>query len=164
LGYVDKVVNYRIVSSPDAIRNTNLTSAEHVAEGQKVFTAATAADATKEAIATKRVSINFRSGEHQLDDNIKYIIDKEMVEIAKAFAGSRIRIEGNTDNVGNAAANKSLSEKRARAVVDYMSATHNMSRNRFIIVGNGSAAPIAENASEEGRAKNRRTDFELVGQ
>jgi NitT/TauT family transport system substrate-binding protein len=164
LGYVDKVVNYRIVSSPDAIRNTNLTSAEHVAEGQKVFTAATAADATKEAIATKRVSINFRSGEHQLDDNIKYIIDKEMVEIAKAFAGSRIRIEGNTDNVGNAAANKSLSEKRARAVVDYMSATHNMSRNRFIIVGNGSASPIAENASEEGRAKNRRTDFELVGQ
>lgn len=164
LGYVDKVVNYRIVSSPDAIRNTNLTSAEHVAEGQKVFTAATAADATKEAIATKRVSINFRSGEFQLDDNIKYIIDKEMVEIAKAFAGSRIRIEGNTDNVGNPATNKALSEKRARAVVDYMSATHNMPRNRFIIVGNGSASPIAENASEEGRAKNRRTDFELVGQ
>nr|MBP6810668.1 OmpA family protein [Saprospiraceae bacterium] len=111
-----------------------------------------------------RVSISFRSGEFQLDENAKYIIDKEFVDIAKAFSNARIRIEGNTDNVGNAASNKALSLKRAKAVADYLIATYNMPKNRFIIVGNGPDKSVATNDTEDGRARNRRTDFEIVGE
>ena len=82
--------------------------------------------------------------------------------LAKAFAGARIRVEGNTDNVGNEAANKVLSQRRAQAVVDYLVNQHGMQRNRFIVVGNGPNNPVESNDTESGRSKNRRTDFELV--
>lgn len=162
LGYVDKLVNWRIVGNPIAINATSLSGNANDAEGQKTFTAATTEDTGKEAIATKRVSISFRSGEYQLDDNSKYIVDKEMVEIAKAFSGARIRVEGNTDNVGSAVTNTALSKKRAQSVVDYLVTTYDMPRNRFIVVGNGPSKPIASNDTEDGKSKNRRTDFEIV--
>ena len=60
--------------------------------------------------------------------------------------------------------NKALSEKRARAVADYLISTYNMPRNRFIIVGNGPDKPVGSNDTEEGKSKNRRTDFEIVGE
>jgi NitT/TauT family transport system substrate-binding protein len=145
------------------VKNTTLNGPEHAAEVQKAFTKVTNQQgAEKEAIATKQVSINFRSGEFQLDENAKYIIDKEFVEIAKAFANARIRIEGNTDDVGKKASNVALSQKRAEAVRDYLVKEHGMPANRFIVIGNGPDNPVAPNTSEDGKAKNRRTDFELV--
>ncbi len=165
LGYIEgKVPSWRLAINTEAIKAaTSLAGLPgQAAEGQKQFTQVTEQNKNNEAIATKRVSISFRSGEFKLDENTKYIIDKEFVDIAKAFSNARIRIEGNTDNVGNPAINKSLSEKRARAVADYLITTYNMPRNRFIIIGNGSANPVAGNDTEDGKAKNRRTDFEIV--
>lgn len=167
LGYIEgKVPSWRLAINTQAIKASSALADMNgqTAEGQKQFTQATDAVKTKEAIATKRVSISFRSGEFKLDENTKYIIDKEFVEIAKAFSNSRIRIEGNTDNVGNPATNKALSEKRARAVAEYLITTYSMPRNRFIIIGNGQDKPVAENDTELGRSKNRRTDFEIVGE
>lgn len=164
LGYIKgRTPNWREISNSSAVRGTNLSGPEHVAEGQKSFTEVTKKEGeTKEAIATKRVSINFRSGEFQLDENAKYIIDKEFLEIAKAFSNARIRIEGNTDDVGAKASNVALSQKRAEAVREYLVNEHGMPKNRFIVVGNGPDNPVAPNTTEAGKAKNRRTDFELV--
>lgn len=165
LGYAQgNVPSWRLVAYPNLIQNTSLDGPENAAEGQKQFTVANAKEAGKEAIATKQVSINFRSGEYLPDENAKYIIQKEFVDIAKAFSNSRIRVEGNTDNVGNPEKNKQLSYKRAKAVVDYLVNDFGMPRNRFIIVGNGAEKPLESNDTEQGRAKNRRTDFELVGE
>ena len=165
LGYADsKTPSWRLISDPTAVRATNLTGDTNAAEGQKQFSAATSETLTKEAIATKQVSITFRSGEYQLDENAKYIVDKEMVDLARAFSNARIRVEGNTDNVGNADSNKSLSLKRAQSVADYLVKTYNMSRNRFVVVGNGPDKPLGENGSDDGRAKNRRTDFEIISE
>ena len=75
-----------------------------------------------------------------------------------------MRIEGNTDNVGSEASNKLLSERRAQAVADYLATEHNLPRNKFVIVGNGSTKPVADNDTEKGRAKNRRTDFQLLAE
>lgn len=162
LGYVDKLVNWRLINNPVAIMKTNLSGFGHEAEGQKDFSVATAEDATREAIASKQVSITFRTAEYQLDENAKYIVDKEMAEIAKTFAGARIRVEGNTDNVGGESANTALSKARAQSVVDYLVKNYNMDRNRFIVVGNGPRKPIASNDTESGRSQNRRTDFQIV--
>ncbi|MBC7777063.1 MAG: OmpA family protein, partial [Phycisphaerae bacterium] len=167
LGYIEgKVPSWRLAINTEAIKAaSSLASAPgQAAEGQKQFSEASAEAKTRGAIATKRVSISFRTGEFQLDENSKYIIDREFVDIAKAFSNARIRIEGNTDNVGNAAGNKALSLKRAKSVVEYLVATYNMPRNRFIIVGNGPDKPVAGNDTEDGKARNRRTDFEIVGE
>ncbi|MEL6842302.1 MAG: OmpA family protein, partial [Bacteroidota bacterium] len=151
------------VANKDLVTTASgLTGNQHASETRKQFDAPSTADATKEAISTKQVSISFRTGEFQLDENAKYIIDKEFVDIAKAFSNSRIRIEGNTDNTGARAGNVALSKKRAQAVADYLQQEHNMPANRFIVLGNGPDKPVATNTTESGRAQNRRTDFELV--
>lgn len=164
LGYAEgKVPVWANASWPKAVNGTSLTGAANEGEGQKSFTNMTESESkTKEAVATKRVSISFRSGEYALDDNAKYIVDNEMVPIAKAFSGSRIRVEGNTDNVGNRDANIALSRRRALSVIDYLVSQYGMPRNRFIVVGNGPDKPVAGNESTEGKSKNRRTDFELL--
>ena len=158
-----RVPAWRQVAYPSLVSSTTLTDPANFAEKTKSYTKATKADETKTALATKAVSISFRTGESKLDDNSKYIIDQEFVDIAKVF-NSRIRIEGNTDNVGGVASNKALSLKRANAVANYLISEHGMPRNRFIIVGNGPNKPVATNDTEKGRAKNRRTDFELIAE
>ena len=164
LKYIEgRVPAWRQVAYPSLVSSTTLTSPADFPEKSKSYTKATEADKTKTALATKAVRISFRTAEYRLDDNAKYIIDKEFVDIAKVF-NSRIRIEGNTDNVGSAAANKSLSLKRANAVADYLITEHGMPKNRFIIVGNGSNKPVASNETGKGRAKNRRTDFKLIAE
>lgn len=165
LGIIEgRVPGWRNISYPQLVEGANLQGVSHAAEDAPKFKKATAADAAKEAIASKAVSITFRTGEFQLDENSKYIIDKEFVGIAQAFGNSRIRIEGNTDNTGSRQLNIDLSKKRAQAVADYLITEHKMPRNRLIVVGNGPDQPLASNDTENGRAKNRRTDFELVGE
>ena len=102
------------INFPSLVMNTTLTGQNHFPEKIKQFANVTKADETTAAIATKRVSINFRSGEYRLDENSKYIIDKEFLAIANAFSNARIRIEGNTDTDGSRGSNVALSKKRAQ--------------------------------------------------
>ncbi|RME98405.1 MAG: hypothetical protein D6772_09065 [Bacteroidetes bacterium] len=163
LGVIDGAPNWRQISMPTLVQRTKLTGPEHAAEASKAFDKLAEEEGKKlRAIASKPVTINFRSGEHTLDENAKRIIDMEFIEIAKAFANARIRIEGNTDNVGSRSSNIALSKRRAQAVADYLIKEHGMSPNRIIVVGNGPDKPIASNSTESGRAANRRTDFQLV--
>ncbi|MEL6717287.1 MAG: phosphate ABC transporter substrate-binding/OmpA family protein [Bacteroidota bacterium] len=164
MGYAAKnFPSWRSIAYPNIVQRTKLEDALYRGETKKEFTPVSDQDGeAKEAIATKRVSINFRTGEFQLDENAKYIIDLEFVDIAKAFGNARIRIEGNTDNVGNRASNVALSKKRAQSVKDYLVKEHDMDPNRFIVIGNGPDSPVADNSTADGKAKNRRTDFELV--
>ena len=166
IGYIQgKIPSWRMIAAPQFIQQiSSLTGPENAAETAAKFTKADEKIKKAKAISTKRVSISFRSGEYQLDENAKYIIDHEFLDIAKAFANARIRIEGNTDNTGSAAVNKTLSYKRAQSVVNYLVTEHGFDPNRFIVVGNGPNKPVASNATAEGRAKNRRTDFEILGQ
>ncbi|NJO87742.1 MAG: OmpA family protein [Chloroflexia bacterium] len=163
-GYIEgRIPSWREIGNSSLIRSINMANvAGQEAEGGATFSEITEEVKTAEAISTKSVSITFASGAYTLDDNMKYIIDNEFLDIAKSFANSRIRIEGNTDNVGNAATNRELSKKRAQAVADYLIQEHNFDRNRFIIIGNGPDKPVASNNTADGKAKNRRTDFELV--
>ena len=144
----------------------NLIGSAYDAEKSKVFTPATKAEISAPAIASKPISINFASGKFALDENSKTIIDLQFADVAKTFANIKVRVEGNTDNVGSKATNKALSEKRAKAVADYLKSQYGMDANRFIIVGNGPDKPVAgceSNATEECKAKNRRTEFQLIG-
>ena len=165
LGFIDgNVPNWRLIAYPQLVNSTSLTREMHFAEAAKSFSEVTESDKTKAAIASKQVSIRFRTAEYQLDENAKYIIDKEFVDIAKAFGNARIRIEGNTDNTGNYSSNVALSQRRAQSVAEYLITEYGMPKNRFVIVGHGPDQPVASNNTEIGKAQNRRTDFELISE
>lgn len=156
------VPTWKSVSYSKNLSNITLSGDIHAGEGVKAFTEATHTDSTSEAISNKKVSISYPSGSFVLTNEAKTAIDNDMLPIANQFASSRIRIQGNTDDVGNPDANKVLSYKRAKSVVDYLVGQYKFNKNRFIVIGNGSKKPIADNGTEDGRAANRRTDFEVV--
>ena len=166
LGYsTSGAKSWRLLSTKDLVSKTALSGEKHNAEEEKEFSEVDEEIAKKESISTKKVSISFRTGEYQIDDNAKQLIDIKFTPIAKAFANARIRIEGNTDNVGSEKSNIELSKKRAQSVADFLIKEYNMPVNRFIIVGNGPNKPVPgceSNQNADCKAKNRRTDFELV--
>ncbi|MBY0425918.1 MAG: OmpA family protein, partial [Cytophagales bacterium] len=65
---------------------------------------------------------------------------------------------GHTDSIGSAKFNQALSEKRAKAVVEYLT-VNGIAADRLKGIGFGFTRPIAPNSTEEGRQKNRRTEF-----
>lgn len=73
----------------------------------------------------------------------------------------RIEIGGHTDDQGSDEYNDRLSQSRAKAVYDYLIG-HRIAADRLTYVGYGKRKPIADNATEEGRAENRRTEFRII--
>jgi OOP family OmpA-OmpF porin len=74
---------------------------------------------------------------------------------------TKLRIEGHTDNVGQPQANETLSGQRALAIKAALVAK-GISKDRLLAVGFGPNKPIADNTTEEGKAKNRRTEFHVA--
>jgi OmpA-OmpF porin, OOP family len=74
---------------------------------------------------------------------------------------TEIEISGHTDNIGDKAANLTLSQKRAESVRNYL-ISKKVSPNRMNAKGYGAEVPIADNATEEGRNKNRRTEVRIL--
>ncbi len=73
----------------------------------------------------------------------------------------RLMISGYTDNVGSTESNKKLSDDRAAAVKKYLS-DKGVEENRMSTYGYGEANPLADNNTPEGRAKNRRVEFDIL--
>lgn len=167
IGDAEKVApSWRSIIYTGAVMNADqkLKGAAYAAEKAKDFKI-TKADYDAKPISSKQVSINFNTGQYQLSPNAKTIIDLQFADVAKTFGNAKIRIEGNTDNVGGYDMNVSLSKKRAQSVANYLQKQYGMNPGRFIIIGNGPSKPVAgceTNATESCKARNRRTDFELV--
>jgi len=70
----------------------------------------------------------------------------------------KFSVEGHTDNTGNASSNQTLSEARSQAVVDKL-VENGVAADRLKAAGKGQTSPIADNGTDEGRAKNRRVEF-----
>ena len=73
----------------------------------------------------------------------------------------KIEIAGHTDNVGDEESNLELSQKRQNSLMDYL-ISRGIASDRLIAKGYGEAQPIASNDTEEGRAKNRRTEVRVI--
>ncbi|MED5373074.1 MAG: OmpA family protein [Myxococcota bacterium] len=76
---------------------------------------------------------------------------------------TRVEIQGHTDNVGSAETNQRLSMRRAQAVRDYL-VSKGVDRKRLEATGYGASQPIESNDTAQGRAANRRVQFEIVEQ
>ena len=154
-------VAWRTVSNTSVIEGLTSVPGNQASESVAKFSPVTAEVKQKEAISNKQVTINFPTGSSTLTDDAKYTIDREFVDLAKTFASARIRIEGNTDAVGDAGFNQTLSFKRAQAVANYLAKNYGFDTNRFIVIGNGEAKANAAGVTGANETY-RRTDFQLV--
>lgn len=86
----------------------------------------------------------------------------EAADRVKKFADAAVMVSGHTDNVGNEASNQALSDKRAAAVKDYFVSQEGVPAAGLAVKGYGKSQPVADNATEEGRARNRRVDVVIT--
>ncbi len=86
---------------------------------------------------------------------------QKIIDFMNGHPSVKIEISGHTDNVGSASFNKTLSQKRADQVVAYI-LSKGIEKNRIHSIGYGLEKPIAPNDTEEGRKKNRRTEFKII--
>ena len=103
------------------------------------------------------VYINFETGKADISPDSKAIID-EIAQVLDDEPDLKLRIEGHTDNVGADQANMTLSEGRARAVAKAL-VQKGIEAGRLVPIGKGETQPIGDNATEEGRAQNRRVNL-----
>jgi outer membrane protein OmpA-like peptidoglycan-associated protein/tetratricopeptide (TPR) repeat protein len=106
-------------------------------------------------------NIFFETNKFDLKPESKSELQK-LIDFLSVNPTLHIEISGHTDNVGNDQANLVLSQNRAKAVYDYLVASK-INPERLIYKGYGKTQPIAPNDTEEGRAKNRRTEFKITG-
>lgn len=106
-------------------------------------------------------NIFFETDKYQLKDRSKVELNK-LIEFLNDNAGLSIKVMGHTDNVGSDAYNLTLSKNRAKSVVSYLT-ENGIDSSRITSEGYGSKQPVADNSTEAGRAKNRRTEFQIVG-
>jgi OmpA-OmpF porin, OOP family len=103
------------------------------------------------------LNILFDTGKSTIKSESQGIID-QVFDLLKTNPTLKVSIEGHTDNVGTPESNKTLSEARAKAVVDAMVAK-GIDKSRLLSKGWGQDKPVADNRTEEGRAKNRRVEI-----
>jgi len=105
-------------------------------------------------------NIYFKYNSYELTDDSKEILD-EFAQFLKENPTIKIEIQGHTDNIGTAEFNLQLSENRAKSVYEYL-ISKGIPTHRLRYKGFGFMKPIASNDTEEGRAKNRRTEFVIL--
>jgi outer membrane protein OmpA-like peptidoglycan-associated protein len=111
----------------------------------------------KEIVVLKGVNFAFNSSE--LTPKSKEILNQWVARI-KGDQTIRVEVAGHTDSVGSDAYNQKLSERRAKAVVDYF-VSQGVPADRLKAVGYGKTKPVASNKTEEGRAQNRRVELQI---
>lgn len=107
-------------------------------------------------------NIFFETGSAQLQP-LSLIELNTLVQLMNTNPTLKVQINGHTDNVGKPADNLKLSTDRAKAVVDYL-VSKGVTGTRLLYKGFGETKPVADNKTEEGRARNRRTEFVVIGQ
>lgn len=81
-----------------------------------------------------------------------------IAQLMKDNGDLKFEVQGHTDNTGTVAGNQKLSEQRAQAIVNKL-VEMGIAANRLSAKGMGQSAPLADNSTDEGRAKNRRVEF-----
>lgn len=119
--------------------------------------AASLGDEIKKSGHVAVYGINFDTGKATIQQSSESVLN-EIVKLLQENADLKLRVEGHTDNVGTAAVNQALSEKRAQAVVAWLTG-HGIAANRLAAKGFGATKPVADNSTDEGKAKNRRVEL-----
>ncbi|MGB3948414.1 MAG: OmpA family protein [Bacteroidia bacterium] len=143
-GYFFQSLKVKAPDNAGAVLNISPITMQKIDIGKKVVLENIFFDIGKATLRTESIA--------ELDRALKLMNDMQTLEI---------EISGHTDNRGATAVNKTLSENRAKTVVDYL-ITKGVDANRLQFVGYASQFPIATNDTEDGRQLNRRTEFKVI--
>jgi len=179
-----------VIAGEDARRAALVGAAEASAEAQRSAAAAAAAEverqrsaaenavrtredlrrrldaalptrATERGLVSQISGVNFATGTAELNATAREGLARFSGVVA-SYPGLRFNVEGHTDNTGSPTANNDLSLRRAIAVRDYLIAQR-IPASSIDVAGLGSSHPEADNATAEGRARNRRVEIVLSG-
>lgn len=142
-----------VVSVPGSDDEPGYLSNIRIAAGGKPLYDAIMADGR---VATH--GILFDTGSDRIRAESKPTLDL-IAQMLKDHADLKLTIEGHTDNVGAAASNQTLSDKRAAAVRQFLVTTYHVDASRLSSKGYGSTKPAASNDTPEGRQQNRRVEL-----
>jgi OOP family OmpA-OmpF porin len=107
-------------------------------------------------------NLHFSSGKAEIHPDDFPVLD-EVGEILVRWPMAQIEIGGHTDAQGSDEKNQLLSEQRAQAVRDYLATKFaDLGAERLTVKGHGETQPVADNATPEGRAQNRRVEFKVL--
>jgi OOP family OmpA-OmpF porin len=114
-----------------------------------------------EALLT--IAVHFKNGSARLSPQAKAEIDEVANKVSENLNGWLVAVEGYADSTGRTARNRSLSERRAKAVTDYLVTKHGLPPYRVVQpFGFGSSDPVAANNTREGRSLNRRAEITVL--
>ena len=114
---------------------------------------------TKKIFEQALQGVQFESGKDVIKKSSFDILDK-VVSVMVSNPSYKLEINGHTDNKGNADKNLQLSQKRSEAVKNYL-IQKGVAANKLSAYGWGQTVPVADNATNEGRSKNRRVEFKV---
>ena len=164
--YPELIASY---PSIDSVRDASYVRALAEKNGVTSATAIATAVPTYETTGASQVvsrrawSINFASGQAAFSSGAEQTLEELARELLVA-GGASIEIHGHTDSLGAADRNQTLSEERAFAVKQWLMtrAAVNFPSERMTVFAHGATNPVAPNATEEGRARNRRVEIVLT--
>jgi len=115
---------------------------------------------TEKGVKLNLKNILFEFDSYQLNEEAKKTLDA-IYEVLKNYPDREIQISGHTDNIGTEEYNLELSEKRAKAVANYL-LEKGLKEDQISYKGYGSSIPIAPNDTPENRSKNRRVEIFIL--
>ena len=130
---------------------------------QQSMVVVSASEIGKSITANGKVAIYgifFDTGKAEIKPDSRPSLD-QIAAFLKAESGVKLHVVGHTDNVGGIDSNMALSRRRAEAVVTILAREYGISATRMVGNGVASLAPVANNSTEDGRAKNRRVELVL---
>lgn len=158
----------RQAAAAKAIEDARLAATAKAAEDARLAATAKATDEKSQAaVACKaqfadilaKTKILFDTGKASIQKNSDAVLDN-LTATATRCPDAHIEISGHTDSVGNDGTNMQLSRRRAEAVSGYL-VKAGIASDRLTAVGYGETRPVASNDTEEGRARNRRIEFDV---
>lgn len=147
--------NVAFVSQGAALKEANDRAAKAAADLAKF---ATVKQEARGMVITLSGSVLFTSAKADLSPGAQLKLNDVAAALTREDPVSKMVVEGYTDSQGAAAYNQTLSQQRAQAVRDYL-VTRGIADDRITAKGFGAERPIADNASTEGRANNRRVEI-----
>ncbi|HPE84058.1 MAG: OmpA family protein [Aequorivita sp.] len=105
--------------------------------------------------------VYFDTAKYNINAASQATLDK-LANVLKEYPDTDVLVVGHTDSVGSDEMNMTLSKNRAQSVTNYFVQTKGLSSGRFTTNWYGETAPVADNTTAEGRAKNRRVNLAIV--
>lgn len=158
---LDPGEDYKLVFAKDGYFNKSINV---TTKGYNKSDSVLLKDVALEVIPRDPIKFNIYYGfdKAELNDESKRVIDSTLLNVLLATPDLIVEISSHTDNRGDSLYNKDLSQRRAESVVNYLT-EKGIDKTRLIAIGYGQSKPVVTNDTNEGRAKNRRTEFRVIG-